>query len=344
MIYPAPLVKGSVIAVTAFSAGIEEKHEARYQHVINGLIVRGYIIKEGQCLRGNNQHVSAPLKQRVEELMAFLLDDTIDAIAAPWGGELVMELLPLLDFDAIAKAKPKWIFGFSDISTLSVVMTAKLGWASAHTTNLMDLAVNEKDPLLSNCLKNLSTPKGGFFIQYASLAHTYQWPNIVENPEAILEPMHETKWRWLVDPITEDKSIKGRLIGGCWDTLMHLFDTPFLDLNEYSRTCEEGVILYLENVEMTPADLTRTILSMKFKGVFDQVSALMLGRSAYPKPAHTNDLSYQDVIERHLTDLGIPVLIDMDIGHVPPNLTLINGALAHVTLQQARGEIVQYLA
>ena len=33
--------------------------------------------------------------------MSFLLDDTLDAIAAPWGGELAMEILPLLDFDRL---------------------------------------------------------------------------------------------------------------------------------------------------------------------------------------------------------------------------------------------------
>ncbi len=113
MIYPEPLKKGSTIAITAFSSGIAKKHEARYQFVLEYLISQGFKIVEGQCLRGQQKHVSAPAQQRADELMSLLLDDEIDAIAPPWGGggELAMELLPLLDFNMLAKAKPKWIFG-----------------------------------------------------------------------------------------------------------------------------------------------------------------------------------------------------------------------------------------
>jgi len=53
-------------------------------------------------------------------------------------------------------------------------------------------------------------------------------------------------------------------------------------------------------------------------------------------------LSYYEVLERYLMDIGIPVMIDLDIGHVPPNLTLINGAIAKVELNDI-GVLHQYL-
>lgn len=342
MIYPAPLRQGSVIAITAFSSGIREDKKNRYQHVIAGLKDRGYVITEGNCLMGNSQCVSAPARQRAAELMSFLLDDTIDAIAAPWGGELTMEILPLLDFDLLKKAKPKWLFGFSDISTLTVVISSRLNWASAHGPNLMDLIENETETLTAHFLTNMATKTGASFTQYASQEHTDKWPDSAINPRAVLAPYLKTNWRWLVKPDHGDH-IEGRLIGGCWDTLIHLFDTPYLDLKRYAEQCDEGVILYLENVEMTPAALTRSILSMKFKGVFTHLEAILLGRSAYPDSDDKDDLTYHEVIKRHLSDLGIPVLIDMDIGHVPPNLTLINGALAKIVCNNSKREIIQYL-
>ncbi|MGF1717587.1 LD-carboxypeptidase [Photobacterium chitinilyticum] len=46
------------------------------------------------------------------------------------------------DIDALTKVKPKWILGFSDVSTITAVLSSKLGWATAHCSNLMDLTSN----------------------------------------------------------------------------------------------------------------------------------------------------------------------------------------------------------
>jgi len=342
MKYPKPLSAGSTIAITAFSSGIEAQHEARYRVVLNDLESQGYKVIEGQCINEQAKHVSAPAEERAAELMAFLLDDSIDAIAPPWGGELAIELLSLLDFEALKKAKPKWLFGFSDVSTITAVLATKLNWATAHSANLMDITNAAADPLTSNVLKYLSTDLSGEFTQASSPQYTHKWPAIDKEPTAILVPDTNTNWRWLVEP-KEGHSIEGQLIGGCWDTLAHLFGTDYLDINKFSGQFSEGVLLYLENVDMAPTDLVRTILSMKFKGVFDQIQGLMLGRTSRVDSDNSDDLTYYEVLDRHLTNLGIPVIIDMDIGHVPPNLTLINGAMATVTLEGETGSICQKL-
>lgn len=125
---------------------------------------------------------------------------------------------------------------------------------------------------------------------------------------------------------------------------MALFYTSYLDLKVYFQQLDEGIFLYLENIGMTPAGLTRAILSMKFRSVFDHIDALLLGRSAYQPESEGKDaLTYHEVLSLHLTDLGIPVLIDMDIGHVPPNLTLINGAYAKVECENGQGKVTQFL-
>ena len=340
MQYPSPLIKGSFIAVTAFSAGIRTEHEARYQDVINSFQAKGYQVKEGRCLRGSVKYVSASAEERAEELMGFLLDDSISAIAAPWGGELAMEVLPLLDFEAISKAKPKWLFGFSDISTLTSVLSFRLGWATAHSANLMDFSPKETNVLIRNGLGFLTLRKEECFIQSSSDSHTYDWPHIDVDPQAVLKPYLPTKWHWLVPP-KQGANVEGRLIGGCWDTLIHLFETPYLNIKKYSQEFDEGILLYLENAEMMPADLIRALLSMKFKGVFEHIDALLLGRNAFRDTEES--LTYHEVLARYLTDLGIPVLIDMDIGHVPPNLTLINGAFAEIESIEGKGKVTQYL-
>ena len=110
--YPKPLVKGDKIAICAFSSGVDKAFHERLDIVLNGLTAKGFTVIEGACLR--QSHNSA--KQRADELMQSLTDDSIAAIMPPWGGDLTMEILPLLDFNAISKARPKWLVGFSDIN------------------------------------------------------------------------------------------------------------------------------------------------------------------------------------------------------------------------------------
>ncbi len=106
MIYPKPLRKGSRISITAFSSGIADRHEKRFSEIVRTLNERGFEVVIGECLKGEIKHVSAPKERRAEELMKFITDDSIDAVVPPWGGELAIEVLPLLGFNLIAKTMP----------------------------------------------------------------------------------------------------------------------------------------------------------------------------------------------------------------------------------------------
>jgi muramoyltetrapeptide carboxypeptidase LdcA involved in peptidoglycan recycling len=57
---------------------------------------RGYEVVVGECIDGSGR-VSAPAGQRAGELMTMLTDPAIRAIVPPWGGEIAIDLLPLLD-------------------------------------------------------------------------------------------------------------------------------------------------------------------------------------------------------------------------------------------------------
>lgn len=177
ILYPAPLKVGSKIAICSLSAGLKEKFHARLDIVINGLKNRGYDVVEGEFLRQNKPREQLNAKAHAQQLMGFLLDEEIDAIMPPMGGELAMEILPLLDFNAIKQAKPKWLVGFSDVSTIACALTAKCQWATLHSANLMQLHPDEKiriaykysKPLLTKRVVNLS--KGlPLYIKKTSLA------------------------------------------------------------------------------------------------------------------------------------------------------------------------------
>src|SRR5918994_957781 len=78
----------------------------------------------------------------------MLTDPTIRAVVPPWGGELAIDLLPLLDVAAIGQAQPTWLVGYSDTSTLLLPLTLLTGTATLHAPGLMDTPFRVPSPLL----------------------------------------------------------------------------------------------------------------------------------------------------------------------------------------------------
>ena len=81
--------------------------------------------------------------------------------------------------------------------------------------------------------------------------------------------------------------------------------------------------------------LARCLLSLKLNDVFTDVNAVIFGRS----PAINNDCYFDEYQAIELAFQGnlFPVLTDADIGHVAPNLALINGAFATITADLCEG-------
>ncbi|MDN3610411.1 S66 family peptidase [Vibrio ostreicida] len=340
MKYPLPLMTGSKIAITAFSAGVPDKWHKRLDIVIANLKSQGFRVIEGQCLRRNKHHVSASASQRAAELMHFLCDDSIAAVVPPWGGEFAMDILPLLDYQVLQAVQPKWVMGYSDVSTLSTALLSKLDWASCHGPNLMELHPNQADTLTKHTLNWLRQGVGSEFEQTSSRHYQIEGDAMAEDSNFTFNLTEPTAWKLSGNMATQ---CRGRLVGGCFDTMMHLIGTEYFDLHRLSEMFKkDGLIIYLENVEMSPTSYKRALQSLKYKGVFERCNGVLIGRSA-ARNLSDHGLSTNDVLTEVTQDLAIPVIYDMDIGHLPPNLTLINGALAQVNVMGHSGRIHQRL-
>ncbi|MBR3538786.1 MAG: LD-carboxypeptidase [Eubacterium sp.] len=129
---------------------------------------------------------------------------------------------------------------------------------------------------------------------------------------------------------TNSTSFEGRLIGGCVDILVTLLGTRFDKTQEFlERYKEDGFIWFLESCDLTPLDMRRAFFQMKEAGWFRYVKGFLIGR-----PLHFDeDMMGVDRYEAVLAvigELGVPILMDLDIGHLPPQMPLISGAYAKV--------------
>lgn len=341
--YPAPLVAGSRVAVTAPSSGVEPPLHRRLDLVIGHLRAQGFQVEQGRCLREQWQGASASANERAAEWMRFLLRDDIAAIIPPWGGELAIEVLARMDWDALRTARPKWVLGYSDTSTLLMPLTLGLGWATAHGPGLMDLAPGQADPLTKAAMSVLATGPGLSVLQRQSERWQSRWTDFADVPDTAHALTESTRWHSLLGQ-TELKFC-GRLIGGCIDALMHLAAGEHGDVCSFIARCgPAGAVLYLENAELSPVALVRALHGLRWAGWLDGLAGLLIGRSAGPDAAKPGGLTYLQALRSTLGDLACPVLIDVDIGHRPPQFVLINGARACVTWSAADGgRIEQWL-
>jgi muramoyltetrapeptide carboxypeptidase LdcA involved in peptidoglycan recycling len=67
---------------------------------------------------------------------------------------------------------------------------------------------------------------------------------------------------------------------------------------------------------------------------------VLVGRTSAPD---SPGLTQHEAVRDALGDLGVPVVADVDCGHVPPQMTLVNGALATLTWRGDERSVVQEL-
>jgi muramoyltetrapeptide carboxypeptidase len=288
-------------------------------------------IKYPSALRkGDRLAITAPSSGVEAHLHPLLLDDSIQAIIPPWGGEFLMDILPLLNWELLKQQSPKWILGYSDISTFTFAYTLLTGHATAHGPCYIDLGAEQIDHTTASWLNVLSTNENSAVKQLSSKR--------CRSSYEVTVPDHATNWSSL-DVSDKDVSFSGRLIGGCMDTISILIGTSYAPVEGFIKEYfqEDGVVWFLESCEMNAADIYRHLWQMRECGWFKHAKGILIGRPAGYSP--TKNFELVDALQNVFGPLGIPVIYDVDIGHVPPQLTLVNGGVAEVFYSNGQGAI-----
>lgn len=120
-----------------------------------------------------------------------------------------------------------------------------------------------------------------------------------------------------------------------------LAGTPYGDAPGFARRyAPEGTVVYLEAAGSDSVSVLRMLTSLRLAGWFEQATGVLIGRTA---GASLPELSQEDAVRRALGDLGVPVILDVDTGHQPPQMPLVNGALAEIALSGPTASITQRL-
>jgi len=330
-----PILKmNSTVGVTAPSSGVDEGFHSLLKESQERLERDGFNVIMGETVWTQVKVRSAPAQKRATELQMMMEDKGIDLIIPPWGGELLIEILDKLDF---SKLTPKWILGYSDLSVLLLAITLKTGIATAQGPSLVDLRGESSDDTTAMWKEVLSTKKEGSVVQYASEKYQKRWRHNDPTPW-IFHLTEPTEWKTISG---KDVEIEGRLLGGCIDVIRHLVGTPYGDVAKFLEQFSKGesIIWHFENYDLNNADLRRSLVQMRYAGWFEHCSGILFGRGVN---IALNGYHAIDVYRELADELNIPIIYDIDCGHFPPQLTLINGAFGKVVVKDEEKSITQF--
>ena len=322
MIYPRH-IKEPRVGVTAPSAGVGD-HLVDYEKSLENLNKEGITIIETASVR-NEGEVSNTKEIRAKEFNELVTDDNIDMIMCATGGDFLVEILPYINYDNIKK-NPKWIMGASDPTSLLYYITTTLDIATIYGHNAGSY---DAEKLHESQKISLDIIKGNIREQ-----NSYSLYEVDKNKRidgyALEKPVI---WK----SINKEVNITGRIIGGCIDCLKDIIGTRFDNTKQFiEKYKEDGIIWYFDIFALTSEDFYRTLLQMKEADWFNYLKGIVVGRVRFPNSF--TSMTYEKALKKVFPNL--PIIIDADIGHVPPKMTIINGSIVHIESNNGKGKIL----
>lgn len=242
-------------------------------------------------------------KARADQLVASLLDDSIDIVWFMIGGGGAMNLLPYLDErkQELKAARPKYIVGFSDVTAIHLWLNENLNWPTVHGVlgafnTQMAEARHKEEPSL-NDLQGIP-----WIPDLACKGLTYD----------TLVPLNAAA----------RKGAAGELRGGNLTLNTTSISTPW-------EMAYEGKLLIVEDVGTTPHHLDRVLHQLRFKKGLN-VEGIVFGQFYSLEPTDEQRLIYKSVIEDFADNFQKPVYYFPYFGHGRYNKPFLLGHQARI--------------
>lgn len=332
MIYPSFVQKGHTIGITAPSDGNKKETDlVRLDSGRRQLEARGYKLIETAHVRTSYKGRSTDGKTRAAEFMDLIKNDKVMWIISAKGGDFLMEMLPFVDFEQIC-LNPTWIQGFSDNTGLTFTVTTNCDMATVYGCNFNDFGMEKWHKAMKD---NLALLEGNNIIQTSFCRYEEEYNDRITGLEGYVLK-RDVYWRNITGEA--EMKLSGRLLGGCLDVLLNLTGTKYDKTVDFiNRYKEDGILWYLESFSLNGEALTRGLWQLLEAGWFGTAKGFVFGRPAfYDEEA---GIPYEEAVLSVLGELKVPVILDVDIGHKAPQMTIINGALAEITSCKGKGTL-----
>ncbi|MDQ5814725.1 MAG: LD-carboxypeptidase [Actinomycetota bacterium] len=279
------LQPGATIGVPAPSSPYYARSE-----ILRGVewwTARGYEVVLGEGVFDRTGWVAGDAEARAKDLMRMFTDPGVDVVQCLQGGWGAAQMLPHLDFDAIA-ANPKPFVGCSDVTALHAAIARHTELITFYGPGLA--GVNDPET------KEFTTDR-----LMKALTSSEPLGEVPRNPDD--------------DYVRQlgPGQVTGQMAGGCLWLLSHSMGTPWeVDL--------DGKIFFFEDVYESPPRIDALLTHMEQAGALDGIIGVVVGelhKCDWPDDNDDAPLMYsaEDVLEMHFEPLGIPAIYNLPMGH-----------------------------
>lgn len=289
LIIPEKLKKGDLIGVVAPSnpiigENIEEIQSAK--KIIENL---GFKVKFATNLFSNTNKYSSSAKEKAQDINEMFEDKMIKMIWCAKGGENSNSTFEYLNFELI-KQNPKIICGYSDITSLTNIITQKTGLITYSSTNFKTIATDETDYSLKQVLSR--------FV------------------EGNLQLGESEDYK-----IIQKGRGEGKLIGG------NLSLTRALVSGKYNIDFTDK-ILFLEELgfETDPALISNYLYYMKQNEVFKKVKGIWLGNYTHESQITLEQILLDTIGD----EFKGPIIKSDNFGHIEKKIVVPIGTNAQI--------------
>jgi len=217
-------------------------------------------------------------EDRVADLHAAFVDESIDGVICTRGGWGSAELLPLLDRELV-RANPKVFVGYSDHTSLHAWFWNECGMPTFYAP-MVAADWSKSDGLGERTWR-------------AAVEGDGVWSVSAEDGLKVLR----------------EGNAEGRLLGGCLSIVVEALGTP------WALKIEEPTVLFLEDIGTKPYKWDRFLQHLKFAGGLKNVRGIVFGdMSANIEESETELLEAACLHALH--DFEGPVTISLKCGHV----------------------------
>ncbi len=268
---------------------------ARLERGCHELIRLGYEPRLETSGRDPVGYFSGSIDNRRTELVEALQVEDHGAAFCARGGYGSNYLLDVLDLRRLSR--PRILLGYSDITSLEILLWQKLGWVTFY------------GPMVAAGFDAGADVDGGYDAQSFSRAMTQA----------------ESGWMLDLQGVSLNAGVaEGVLLGGCMTLVETSLGTPWeLDTS--------GAILLLEDRGMKPYQVDRALMHLKQAGKLKNVRGIILGEFPESEPPIAGGPTVREVCQRILGELGVPLVWGAPVGHTSrPVLTLPLGVRARL--------------